>query len=110
MKTMQLSQLRFVILAALLFGVIATVDAKPEKKVVTFSVEMHCENCKKKIERNLAYEKGVLDLDTNLKKKTVTVSYDATQTDVKKLKDALKKLGYDAAVLPASAKRPATPL
>ena len=98
MKTIQL---RLVLLAALLFGAWATTDAKPVKKTVTFNVEtMHCENCKQKIERNLAYEKGVLDLKINLEKKTVAVTYDIAKTDEKKLADALKKLGYEATVLP----------
>ena len=91
-------RLRSVLLLALLFSAFATVEAKTEKETVTFSVAMHCENCKKKIERNLAYEKGVLDLEVNLKEKTVTVTYDAAKTDVKKLTDALKKIGYEAAV------------
>jgi copper chaperone CopZ len=95
MKTIQLSQLRLVLLLALLFGVWAAAEAKTEKKTVTFSVAMHCENCKKKIERNLAYEKGVLDLEVNLKENTVTVTYDAAKTDAKKIADALKKLGYE---------------
>ena len=97
---MKTSQLRLVLLMVLLFGALATVDAKPEKKVVTFSVELHCENCKQKIERNLAYEKGVLDLKVSLEKNTVTVTYDAAKTDVKKLTEALKKLGYKATELP----------
>ena len=97
---MKTSQLRLMVLMVLLFGALATMEAKPDKQVVIFKVEMHCENCKLKIERNLAYEKGVLDLDVNLKKKTVTVTYDAAKTDKKKLADALEKLGYEATELP----------
>jgi copper chaperone CopZ len=96
MKTIQV---RLVLLLALLFGVMAAVEAKTEKKTVKFSVAMHCESCKKKIERNLAYEKGVLDLETSLKENTVTVTYDAAKTDVKKLTEALKKIGYEATVV-----------
>jgi len=99
MKTIQFNQLKLVLLVALLLGAWATAEAKPEKKTVTFLVEMHCEKCKEKIERNLAYEKGVLDLKVILKDKTVTVTYDAQKTDEKKLKDALKKLGYEATTL-----------
>ena len=99
MKTIQSSQLKLVLLATLLLGTWITVEAKPEKKTVTFRVEMHCEKCKEKIERNLAYEKGVLDLEISLKDKTVAVTYDAKKTDEKKLTDALKKLGYEATIL-----------
>ena len=93
MKTIQL---RLVLLLALLFSALTMAEAKPEKKTVVFSVELHCENCKAKIERNLAYEKGVLDLKVLLKEKTVTLTYDIAKTDEKKLADALKKLGYEA--------------
>ena len=93
MKTIQL---RLVLLLALLFVVTAAVEAKTEKQTVTFSVEMHCENCKKKIERNLSYEKGVLNLKISLKENTVTVTYNPAKTDVKKITDALEKLGYEA--------------
>ena len=96
---MKTSQLRLVLLITLLFGALATVEAKPDKKVVTFSVEMHCNACKQKIERNIAYEKGVLDLEVDLKKNTVTVTYDAAKTDEEKLAAALKKLGYEATPL-----------
>ena len=95
MKTIQLNQLKLVLLIALLLGAWTTAEAKPEKKTVSFIVNMHCEKCKEKIERNLAYEKGVLDLKVVLKDKTVTVTYDAKKTDEKKLADALQKLGYE---------------
>ena len=44
-----------------------------EKKTaeVTFNVNMHCENCKAKIEKNISWEKGVKDLSVNLENKTV---------------------------------------
>ena len=100
METIRLSQLKLVLLLTLLFCSLATIEAKTEKKNVTFSVAMHCENCKKKIERNLAYEKGVLDLEVSLKKQTVTVTYDTAKTDEKKLAEALKKIGYEATLMP----------
>ena len=95
---MKTYQLRLVLLLALLFGVMLIAEAKTEKKTVTFNVVMHCENCKRKIERNLAYEKGILDLKVNLKENTVTVVYNPAKTDVEKITDAIEKLGYEAAV------------
>ena len=97
---MKTSQLRLVLWVVLLFGAFTAAEAKPEKKTVTFSVNIHCENCKQKIERNLAYEKGVLDLDVSLEKHTVTVTYNAAKTDVQKITDALKKLGYEVKLQP----------
>ena len=48
----------------------------------------------KKINDNIAFEKGVKDLSVSLDKKTVTISYDPSKTDEAKLKAALEKLGY----------------
>ena len=64
------------------------------RKTVVFNVSMHCAKCVKKINDNIAFEKGVKDLTVSLDKKTVTVSYDPSKTDEKKLKAALEKLGY----------------
>ena len=91
---------RLVLLVALLLGAWATVEAKTEKKTVTFSVGMHCKSCRNKVERHMAYEKGVLDLDIKLEVNTVTVTYDTKKTDVKKLTEAFRKIGFEATVIP----------
>jgi copper chaperone CopZ len=96
---MKTNQLKLVLLVAFLFTALATVEAKPVKKTETFSVGMHCESCKQKVERNLAYEKGVLDLVIDLKKNRVKVTYDTAKTNVEKIKKAFKKLGFEAELL-----------
>ena len=70
-------------------------SAKP-KKEVTFSVKMHCESCVKKISENIAFEKGVKDLEVSLEKQTVWIKYDASRTSEEALKSAIEKLGYKA--------------
>ncbi|MDR2775332.1 MAG: heavy-metal-associated domain-containing protein [Tannerella sp.] len=73
---------------------------KKEKETVTFFIEnMECENCIKKIEKNIAFEKGVTDLKCNLSTRTVEVTYRADKTDVKKLMAAFDKIDKKAAVL-----------
>lgn len=71
---------------------------KTASKTVTFNVTMHCEKCVKKINENVAFEKGVKDLSVSLDKKTVTVTYDPARTDVARLKAAIEKLGYKVTV------------
>ena len=71
---------------------------KAATKTVTFNVSMHCKNCVKKINDNVAFEKGVKDLSVSLDQKTVTVTYDPARTDVAKRKAALEKLGYKVTV------------
>lgn len=78
---------------------------KKEKTEVTFLVSMTCENCQKRIEDNIAFEKGVTDLDVDLPKKTVTIEYRKDKTTADKLKAALKKLGYTVTQLPSKKKQ-----
>ena len=67
-----------------------------KKKKVLFSVNMDCEKCQKKIEKNIAFEKGVKAIDVKLDEKTVAVTYDDSKTDVAKLQKGFKKIGYEA--------------
>ncbi len=73
-------------------------DKKPKKKgevkEVTFNVHLHCENCVKKVQENIAFEKGVKDLDVSLEEQTVAIKYDAAKTSEATLKAAIEKLGY----------------
>lgn len=73
--------------------------AKVDKKTVLFSVDLHCEGCINKIEKNIAFEKGVKDLSCDLKKKTVLVTYDAEKTNVETLQKAFEKIGKPAKVV-----------
>ena len=57
---------------------------------------MGCENCEKKVKNNMRFEKGVKELSTELKNKTVSITYDAEKTDVKKLQAGFKKFNYEA--------------
>ena len=67
---------------------------KGEVKEVTFLVHLHCENCVKKVQENIAFEKGVKDLKVSLEDQTVAIKYDAAKTSEETLKAAIEKLGY----------------
>ena len=73
---------------------------KGELKEVTFNVHLHCENCMKKVQENISFEKGVKDLHVCLDDQTVSIKYDAAKTSEDTLKAAIEKLGY-----PVSGKR-----
>jgi copper chaperone CopZ len=79
-----------------LFTVTLVVNSWAGNKKVVFNVSMHCESCQKKIEKNIAFEKGVKDLEVNLPDKTVAVTFDEAKTNAEKLKTAFKKIGYEA--------------
>ena len=70
--------------------------AKDIKTVVfTTNPEMHCEGCENKIKGNLRFEKGVKNIITDLKTKTVTIEYDADKTNVQNLIKGFKKIKYE---------------
>jgi len=73
-------------------------EKKNRKEQVVFDVSMTCENCKKKIEKNIAFEKGVSDMKVDLPTKTVMLEFNSSKTDVEKLQKAFEDLGYSAKV------------
>lgn len=68
-------------------------DKDKEVKIKTSAI---CSMCKARIERNLAFEKGVKEADLDVKTKVVTIKYNPAKTDVTKLKANISKTGYDA--------------
>ena len=68
-------------------------DNDKEVKIKTSAI---CGMCKARIERNLAFEKGVKEADLDVKSKVVTIKYNPAKTDVAKLKANISKTGYDA--------------
>ena len=66
---------------------------------VVFATSIHCANCGKKVQENIAFEKGVKDLKVDVPSKQVTVTFNPAKTDTVKLKKAINKLGYDAVVV-----------
>ena len=66
--------------------------SKAEIKEVVFHVNLHCNSCVKKVQENIAFEKGVKGLEVSLEKQIVAVTYDAAKTSVETLKTAIQKL------------------
>lgn len=69
---------------------------KVEVRTVVFQTNLHCKMCAKKIEDNIAFEKGVKGLEINVQDKTVKVTFDASRTNEETLAAAIRKLGYTA--------------
>lgn len=67
---------------------------KDNKQQVLFDVSMTCENCKRRIEKTVSFEKGVTDLKVDLLAKTVFVEFQENKTDSVKIKQVIEKLGY----------------
>ena len=85
----------------LLFCAVCTVsmtfaqEAKKKKDSVTFFIEaMDCDHCIKKIEKNIAFEKGVTDLKCDLSTRTAIVTYKTDKTSNDPLGRGLQKDRY----------------
>ncbi|WP_298649385.1 heavy-metal-associated domain-containing protein [uncultured Proteiniphilum sp.] len=68
---------------------------KKEKKqeVVEFTLnEVICPNCKRKIDNNIAFEKGVTGITYGEDGNTVQVKYRTDRTDPEKLQSAFEKV------------------
>ena len=84
------------ILSAMMLTAMVTSAKDIKTIVVTTNPEMHCESCEKKIKGNIRFEKGVKNIITDLKTKTVTIEYDADKTNVQNLINGFKKIKYEA--------------
>ena len=82
-------------LAVVLFCASAAM-AKDIRTAVFKVAQMKCENCVRKINNNIRFEKGLKDFNTDLKTKLVTITYDAEKTNVKKLQAGFNKFKYEA--------------
>ena len=72
-----------------------------EKQVVALYVPgMECNNCKEKVNNVLAFEKGVRKFSYDVEKRTVTITFEDTKTNVETLQNSLVKyLNYNSEVL-----------
>ncbi|HOY39137.1 MAG: heavy-metal-associated domain-containing protein [Bacteroidales bacterium] len=86
-----------------------SVNAMPTKggndKEVTLKVNMNCQACATKVEKQLAFTKGVRAVKADFEKDVVIVVYNSTKTDPNKLIASLKEIEYDAVVYDANAKQ-----
>lgn len=82
---------------ALFFAQI-TVNAQKKGviKEVKLQTSAHTVMCKAKIEKTLAYEKGVVKSELDRESQILKVTYKPEKTNVKKIIKVIKDLGHDA--------------
>lgn len=94
--------MRTLMIAVMLFtGYIALGQEAVEKNQkkdgeVKIQTSAQCEMCKDRIEKNMAFEKGVKAVELDLDTKILTVTYNEKKTDPETLRRAVTKIGYDA--------------
>lgn len=67
--------------------------------VLTPDPVMHCQSCEDKIKGGMRFEKGVVKIETDREKQTVSITYNPAKTNVETLRAAMKKLGRDTQVV-----------
>ena len=87
---------KVLVLSAMMLTAVVALAKDIKTVVFTTNPEMHCESCENKIKGNLRFEKGVKNIITDLKTKTVTIEYDADKTNVQNLIKGFKKIKYEA--------------
>jgi len=97
MKTIQISIITAILL---LTQAVHSQEAKSKKdksvETVTILTTAECEQCKERIEKNMAYEKGVKYVSLDLETKKLTVKFRKDKTDIDKIRKAISDIGYDA--------------
>ena len=80
------------------FAVFQLNAQEKETKVDTISIKTSaiCNDCKERLEHDMAFEKGVKSVELDLDTKVLTITYKENKTTEEKLKTAVTKIGYDA--------------
>ncbi|RZK30540.1 MAG: heavy-metal-associated domain-containing protein [Hymenobacter sp.] len=73
----------------------ATAKAKGSEQL-QFKTSAVCDMCKARLEKSLAYEKGVQAAHLDVPSKVLTVTYNPAKTTPTALRTAVQKTGYDA--------------
>jgi mercuric ion binding protein len=83
---------------------VAAATAKKGTEMVQFKTSAVCDMCKSRLEKSLAYEKGVQAANLDVPSKVLTVTYNPAKTTPEALRTAVQKTGYDADAVTADAR------
>lgn len=92
----------FLFFALMLTGLSLSAQSKTDTLRVLTSAQ--CGQCKDRIERMFAFEKGVVSSELDLESKMVTIVYKPAKTNAENLRKAINQVGYDADSIPANPK------
>ena len=104
MKTIQ-KTLIIALLAILPVSIIAQDKAK-NVETIKFSTSIDCATCVNKIMTNLPQEKGIKDVNCDLKTKEVSVTYQKDKNNPEEIQKSIEKLGFTAKQVKESEAKP----
>lgn len=91
----------WIVLIVFLFGSLQSVA---QSDTITIKTSAQCEMCKKTIEHELNFAKGIKSAVLDVETKEVVIIYNAKKTDANELRKVISNVGYDADALPANPK------
>ena len=82
-----MKKLMMILVALATIAGVATAVPKAEKKIATvvFTTDIDCPHCAQKVMNSIPYEKGIKDVQVDVKTKSVTVKFDAAKNSVESL-------------------------
>ena len=84
------------IIFLLLGMVLLASGSKAQSDTLIIQTSSVCGTCKKTIERDLSFEKGVKSSSLDVETSKLTVIYDSKKTTPEKIRTQISKIGYDA--------------
>lgn len=88
----------------MLFVAGSVMAQNPKVSEVEIKVSSQCSMCKERIEKTLAFEKGIVNSNVDLETHTVKVTYKPAKTTPEAIRTAISLTGYDADDVAADAK------
>lgn len=87
---------KLVVLSAMMLTAVVGMAKDLKTLVVTTVPQMHCASCENKIKGNLRFEKGVKQIECDIPKQMVTITYDGEKTNPEAIMKSFTKFGYKA--------------
>lgn len=87
-----------------IFSINANAQKTNNIEEVKIKTSAQCSMCKQRIEKAMAYEKGIKSSTLDVKTATLSVVYKSNKTTPDKIRSAISKTGYDADSIKAEVK------
>ncbi len=85
----------------ILFISVFSISVSAQTAEVKIKTSAQCDECKERIEKALAFEKGIKSATVNTQDQIATVVYYDKRTTPEKIRVAIANIGYDADDVPA---------
>ncbi len=85
----------------ILFFSFFSISAISQTAEIKIKTSAQCNECKERIEKALAFEKGIKSSNVDIETQVLTVVYYDKRTNPEKIRETISKIGYDADDIPA---------